>query len=312
MYRLLPMIFCLLLAPPTPGQEKSAKASGASAAVPAPFSIKDVLEMLNAKVSEDIIVGMIAKQNLRFVLSPQDVVALTKAGASERVMHQLDPSIPVSKSVDPAVPPPAPDPPSTTDAIVKADPKVESDPNDPSAPHKPGIYLYTEKNGERKMVEIDKTVPQSSRTKNTPMVSIVKGAFVYAFLPQAKAVVRSGDHQPVFYFYVGETTRISAEVDSPGQLALVKMEHQTMQGLEGRRMAYAKVPHAFSQPIIGTDPKALRFFKHEQTGPKAFRLIPNTELESGEYCFFFNSGASTGWNKGAAGSQVTLWDFGID
>jgi len=75
------------------------------------------------------------------------------------------------------------------------------------------------------------------------------------------------------------------------------MDHQAMQGMEGRRMAYAKVPHAFSKPIIGTDPKAMRLFKSEQTGAKAFRLISDTELDFGEYCFFFNTGANAAWER---------------
>jgi hypothetical protein len=309
MFKLVLVGVCLLLAPPAPSQEKAVKASPAPIA--APFGVKDVLDMLDAKVSEDIIIGQIIKANLRFTLTTRDLVSLTKAGASERVLRQLDSSIPVSKAVeDSARPVPIPAPPPPVEP--KPDPKIAADPNDPDTPHKPGLYLYTEKNGERKMVEISKTVPQSSRAKNTPVVSAVTGAYIYAFLPRAKAVVRTDAHKPVFYFYVGETSQISSAIDSPQQLELIKMEHQKMQNLEGRRMAFAKVPHAFSQPIIGTDPKAVKLFKSEQTVPLAFRLIPDAELEPGEYCFFFNSGNSAGWGKGAAGAQVTLWDFGIE
>ncbi len=312
MNKLVLIGFGLLLVATSPGQEKAVKAPASSAPSATSFGVKDVLDLLEAKVPEDIIIGQIGKANLRITLSTQDLVSLAKAGASERVLHQLDPSITVSKPTEspiavaaPGLAPAAP--------VARPDPKSGVDSNDPDAPHKPGIYLYTEKNGERKMVEINKTVPQSSRTKNTPVVSIVSGAYVYAFLPRAKAAVRTSAHQPILYFYVGETSQISSAVDSPGQLALVKMDPQTMQRLEGRRMAYAKVPHAFSQPIIGTDPKAVRLFKSEQTGPQAFRLIPDAELEAGEYCFFFNNASGgSALAKGAAGENITLWDFGID
>jgi hypothetical protein len=308
------IVLGLLLAQSSPSQDpqKEGKSPASSTPTAAPFGVKDVLDMLGAKVSEDIIIGQIIKANLRITLGTQDLVALTKAGASERVLHQLDASITISKPAEGAAAP-AMAKLSAQPPAAKPEIRGEGDPNDPDAPHKPGIYLYTEKNGERKMVEINKTVPQSSRAKNTPFVSIVVGAYVYAFIPRPKAAIRTSARQPVFYFYVGETSQISGAVDSPGQVALVKMDPQTMQRLEGRRMAYAKVPHAFAQPIIGTDPKALRLFKSEQTGPQAFRLIPDAELESGEYCFFFNSatgGSSLG--KGAAGENITLWDFGID
>ncbi len=296
-YRLGLIISGMLVAWPCLSQQKGGKAS-APVAVAAPFGVQDVIDMLDAKVSEEVVIRMINKANLRFTLNAKDVVALTKAGASERVLHELDPSIPLSKPADSAraVPPPDPAPPVP---VVKPEVKVEADPNDPDAPHTPGIYLYTEKNGERKMVPINKTVPQNSRTKNTPVVSVVKGAYIYAFLPRAKAVVRTAYHQPIFYFYVGETSQINSAVDSPGQVALIKMDPQTMQGMEGRRMAYAKVPHAFSKPIVGTDPKAMRLFKYERTSPRAFRLIPDNELDSGEYCFFFNTSANATWEKGA-------------
>jgi hypothetical protein len=88
------------------------------------------------------------------------------------------------------------------------------------------------------------------------------------------------------------------------------MDHQKMQSVERRRIEYAKVPQLFSQRIPGTDPKAIRLFKFGQTGPKAFRMIPDA-VETGEYCFFFISGGNFG-AKFAAGAQVTLWDFGID
>jgi hypothetical protein len=84
------------------------------------------------------------------------------------------------------------------------------------------------------------------------------------------------------------------------------MDPQTIEKFEGRRMAYGKVSHAFSQPIIGTDPKAMKIFNVEQAGPRAFRLIPDTELGPGKYCFFFNRPAFV------AKGDVTFWDFGID
>jgi len=311
MYKFVLIMSALLLAWPVSAQEKSEKSPPSATGIAAPFGLKDVLEMLNAKVPENLIVDMINKENLRFALTAQDLVALTKAGATERVLRQLDPSLAAPKRADPPAPSTSVDP-VAQPSVVKPESKGEADLNDPDTPHKPGIYLFTEKNGERKMVEITKTVPQSARHKATPVVSAVTGAYVYAFLPRAKAAVRTGDHRPIFYFYVGETSEISSAVDSPGQLALVKMDHQAMQGLEGRRMAYAKVPHAFSQPIVGTDPKALRLFKSEQTSPKAFRLISDIELDSGEYCFFFTSGGTFTQQKGTAGAQVTLWDFGID
>jgi hypothetical protein len=308
MYKLVLMMTALLLAWPVSAQEKAVKSPPSATGIAAQFGVKDVLEMLNAKVPENLIVDMINKENLRLALTAQDLVALTKAGATERVLRQLDPSLAAPTRAEPS-PPSTPADPVSQPSAVKADSKVGADPNDPDTPHKPGLYLFTEKNGERKLVTITKSVPQSARSK----MQGILGYALFAFLPRAKASVHTSDRQPVLYLFVGETAEISGVVDSPGQLALVKMEHQTMQGLEGRRMLYAKQPHIGARVIVGTDPKAARLFKSEQTGPKAFRLIPDAELESGEYCFFFTSGGGVfPGAKGTAGSNVTLWDFGID
>lgn len=308
MYKFVLMMSALLLAWSVSAQEKAVKSPPAGTGIAAPFGVKDVLDMLNAKVPENLIVDMIAKENLRFALTAQDLVALMKAGATERILRQMDPSLAAPKRAEPSTPSTSVEPVSQP-SVVKAESKGEPDPNDPDTPHKPGIYLLTEKNGERKLLTITKSVPQSARSK----MQGILGYALFAFLPRAKAFVHTGEHQPVFYLYVGETSEISGVVDSPGQLALVKMEHQSMQGLEGRRMLYAKQPHIGARVIVGTDPKAVRLFKPEQTGPKAFRLIPDTELESGEYCFFFTSGGGVfPGAKGTAGSNVTLWDFGID
>ncbi|MGD0299369.1 MAG: hypothetical protein ABSE86_19865 [Bryobacteraceae bacterium] len=270
--------------------------------------MNDVIEMLDAKVPEDVIIGQISKANLKFNLSTRDVVSLTKAGASERVLRQLDPSIPISKApedsarlVSVAAPPPP--------VEAKTEIKLEPDPNDPDVPHTPGMYLYTEKNGQRMMVSLNKTVPETSRQKHTG----VFGWAFYAFVPRGKAVIRTGDHQPVFYFYVGKADKVNGEVDSPGQLTLIAMDPQTISKVPGRRFLYAKQSHPFSAPIYGTDPKAMRFFQAESKRPEAFRLVPDKELSSGEYCFFFSAGAGggSGGSRGTAGA-ITLWDFGID
>jgi len=308
MYKLVLIVAGLLLGSSPPGQEKAPKTPASSAPVAVKFGIKDVIDMLQAKVPEEIVIGQIIKANQTFTLTTEELVALTKAGASERVLRQLDPSIPVAKPAENPVSTrsPEPDPPPPTG--VKPEIKVEADLNDPDAQHRPGMYLYTEKNDQRNLVNLNKSVPQSVRAKSQGVL----GWAVYAFLPRMRAVVRTTDHQPVFYFYVGETAAINNGVDSPGQLALVKMDPQTMQGVEGRRFLFAKEPHIFANPIFGTDPKALRLFKFEQKGARGFRLMSDTGLTSGEYCFFFSSGTSAGGKKGAASENLTLWDFGID
>jgi hypothetical protein len=257
--------------------------------------------MLNAKLSEDIIVGEIHKQNLKISLTTQDLIALRQAGATDNIMRELDPSLaPRPIEVAPAPVAPAPVQPEPTPVAKVADP------NDPATAHSPGVYLYTEINGKPKMVQLEKTVPQTSRAKMTGFL----GNAVYAFVPRDKAAIRVEDRQPVFYMYAPPAGQVGTTVDSPGQLELIRMEPQSIYGVPGRRFLYAKESHPFSNPIVGTDPKAIRLFRSEEKDSGIFRMMPDHSLDPGEYCFFFFVGGS-GTQKGSAGN-VILYDFGVN
>ena len=97
MYKLVLIVSGLLLALSSPRQEKTPKTPSSPAPTEATFGIKDVIDMLQAKVPEEVVIGQIIKAHQTFTLSTQDLIALSKAGASERVLHQLDPSISTSK-----------------------------------------------------------------------------------------------------------------------------------------------------------------------------------------------------------------------
>jgi hypothetical protein len=192
--------------------------------------------------------------------------------------------------------------------VVHEEPVVKvADPNDPDSPHAPGVYLYAEdKNGKRKMLKLEKTVPQTSRSKMTGFL----GEALYAYVPRATASIVVGDHMPVFYMYAPQEEKVDMTVDNPGQLELIKMDAQSISGVDGRRLLYAKQAHPFSRPIAGTDPKAMRFFKSETKGPGYFRILPDKPLDPGQYWFFYYVGG-LGSGKGTEGN-VMLLDFGVE
>jgi len=283
------------------GASTKAKAQAAAKTapdLPPPFGVSDVIKLLNAKVAEGIIVDMIRKQNIKISLTSQDLVNLATAGATPRIMHELDSSLGGS-----------PDPVPVAAPVVHEDAPVArvADPNDPDTSHTPGVYLYTEdRNGKRKMVKLEKTVPQTSRSKMTGFL----GTALFAFVPRPAASIRAADRQPVFYMYAPQEEKVDMTVDNPNQLQLIKMDPQSIYGVEGRRFLYAKAANMFSRPIIGTDPKAMRFFKSETKGPGYFRVLPDQQLEPGEYCFFYFIGGM-GAGKGTEGNVILL-DFGVE
>jgi len=90
----------------TSGKTAKGKAIAPAPVLPPPFGVSNVVDLLSAKVSEGIIIDMIRKQNIKISLSTQDLLTLTKAGASDKIIHELDPSFSVAAQ-DP-VPVPVP------------------------------------------------------------------------------------------------------------------------------------------------------------------------------------------------------------
>jgi hypothetical protein len=66
------------------------------------MTVADVQEMVKSGLSEDLIIAALRKDNHRFDLGAQDMLALKKAGVSDNIIKvMLDPTAPV---ISPAVP----------------------------------------------------------------------------------------------------------------------------------------------------------------------------------------------------------------
>jgi hypothetical protein len=78
---------------PAQAPKKAAPAAPKAAAGPAAMTNRDVIRLLQAKISEDIIITKIKQSKTRFDTSVDGLVALRTAGASDRLMALvMDPS----------------------------------------------------------------------------------------------------------------------------------------------------------------------------------------------------------------------------
>jgi hypothetical protein len=106
---------------------------------PAKLSVNDIVKMLQAKISESIIVAKVKKSGTAFDLSADQLVTLKKAGGSDSLMEVLlDPAKPYSAtpaSVVTAAPAPAAEP---TPAPARTNPAPTST---PMATFDIGVYL---------------------------------------------------------------------------------------------------------------------------------------------------------------------------
>ena len=109
----------------------------------APLTKEQVIQMVKAGLTDDVIVARIKAQSGPINLSTDDLVALKSAGVSDAVIRALL----------------APGPKSNAAASSRAPASAPAvaDPNDPAAPHDPGIYLMaTVHDGGRKMILLER------------------------------------------------------------------------------------------------------------------------------------------------------------
>lgn len=101
-------------APKAPMQKKAA-----GPAAPAGMTVDDVVKLVQAKLSDDLIIGQLKKNGKAFSLSTDDLVKLKTSGASDNVLLvMMDPT------ATPAAPPPPP-PPVVAKRIVDPPPAKE-------------------------------------------------------------------------------------------------------------------------------------------------------------------------------------------
>ena len=317
------LLFGLVLAVGAQQPAKTVKlvvaAPTAAEAKPQGVSVSDVISLVEAGLSDDLIIARLRKENRAFDLSPMQMLDLKKAGVSDNIIKVLiDPNAQSSSpgvGVTVAGLPSLPKASGATPGANVSDVAVAAQINDPDAPHDSGIYLYTEDDGKRKMVALERAGYQGNKTGGVFTSALtygIKKAKVKAIVPGARASIRTGDARPVFYFYfedksagLGKSNNFGGQtVSNPNQFALIELEQKG----ENRETSIAKVG-AFGSST-GTDEKEMRSIKSERIRPGVYRVVPTAGLEPGEYCFLA-SGAGAAGVAGAA-AAVDIFDFGVN
>ncbi len=305
---------------PAPAPKKAAPAAKKVAPAPAPVPVQQakppaneltaeqVVQLVQAGLSEDLVIAKIKKNNKAFDLSTEQLLQLKKAGVSDNIIRLLmDPTAqPVAAPVAPltvATPQSqSSNTPAAPTATLVTTPTVNDD-NNPLAPHDSGIYLYDEdRNGNVKLVPLERAAYQGTRTSN--MLAIRRR--VRAVLQGERAGIQTSE-RPVFYFYFEDRAAglgkglLGSYLTSPNQFSLVKL--QVAKG--HRETLLAEIG------ILGgtknTDDSAMVSFKTERIRAGLYKVTPNRNLVAGEYCFMASSG--TGAHASGAGESVEIFDF---
>jgi hypothetical protein len=251
----------------------------------------DVMKMVEAKLSDDLIISKIRASACSFDTSTDAILKLKSQGVSDAVIQAM-----VTAGAPPVQRPTAATPPQ--------------DPNNPLSPHTPGIYWLTKNNGGQRLTRLEASSFGGGKTAGMFGMAMsygLKKAKMKAVLAEAHAPLRIGEPSPEFWFYIEDAAaqgfgRVPlAQASKPEDFLLAKMEvHEKERQLVVTQMS------VFGGSSSGPGSKDVIPFQVQKIAPGVFKVTVSKPLGPGEYCFVPPSGMAVA----TAGGQ--LYDFGID
>ena len=297
---------------------------------PKQLTVDQVISMVKAGLSDDVIITKLRQQDHPFDLESDELIKLKNANVSDAVVKvMMDPkSQPAAPQAQPQQVIVAPGIPGivgvrgtqASGATPAPGTNANGDPNDPMMPHDSGIYLYTkDRDGKPKMVVLERAAYTGAKTGGalgSALTYGIKKIKTKAVIAGAKAQIRVQDTSPVFYFYfddkqagLGKTYFGVGNLSNPNQFALLKLEVKG-QNRETTIGAYSSLGSS-----SGEDTKAMVQFKSERIRPGLYKVTVDS-IGEGEYCFLASGGEGT-VTTGPYGGMATartgatdIFDFG--
>ena len=247
-----------------------------------------VVKLVKAGLSEDLILSTINSQPGKFDTSTDGLIALKKAGVSDKVVGAI-----VAKSYAPAP------------AAAAAAP-VANDPNDPAQVHAPGIYILAAGLDKHvHLTKLDHIVPKQSKSSGTMAMAFtygIKKAHFKAVIDGPKATVQTPETNPTFYAYIPEdNSTFGGNAITVKDFSLVKFE------IKGGQREVSTATMGFGSVSTGVDESARQGFSSEVVKPGIYKLTLLKPLPAGEYAFQ-QSGTQTSAMSQNTGSY---FDFGV-
>jgi hypothetical protein len=192
---------------------------------------------------------------------------------------------------------------------------------DPLVPHPSGIYLLAEWLPQPRMLVMDPTTSNQTKTGGFLGYALTGGIASMSFntvIPNANARNVSANGKPVFYFYFDQAGRSlsggatnafwqSGSVTSPNEFSLVRFK--VKKNSREAKVGKFNIGGAKS----GVMDKDRISFEYENVAPGVFKVFPLEELQAGEYGFLYSSTTGGGGIGGAGMGATTskVFDFSI-
>ena len=264
-----------------------------------------VIKLSKAGLSDDLIVSTINAEPGTYDTSVNGLIALKKAGASDKVVSAIVLKVAAPKPAAPAAM-------ASASSLAPAPPPTAAapDPDDPASPHDPGVYfMTTTPDGKTKLVFMDQVGVPASKTSGMMGAAFSFGiakAKVKVDLVGGHAALRTGSN-PVFYMYFPPAVNLGGlggtdVVHSPAQFALLLLEDKK----DHRETMVAKV--GMGSQSTGNDEKRTYQFRTERLRAEAYKVSTLGSLKPGEYAFL----ATTKVTGTLASATYIVYDFGVD
>jgi hypothetical protein len=254
----------------------------------------EVISLATAGLNSSVIVNKIRTSKSKFDMSTDALIKLKKAGINDEIVNaMLEAKSGKTMTV------------ASTGSGVSA-----GNPNDPMSPHDFGIYLYEERNGERKMTQLVPNVSAQNRTGGGFTAAITPFGLgkmkTKANLPGTTASLQLKDPRPVFYFYLdtksGGLNTSSGIPSTTNEFTMVRFNVRS----DNREITISK-QNAYGAKGGLSDEYVIPFTT-ETLGNGIFKVTPSADLKNGEYGFYLiNSGGS----NASAAVGAKFFDFGI-
>lgn len=261
-----------------------------------------IISLIKSGLGDEAVIAKIQATPNKFDLSIDEMISLKRNGVSSAVIAQMiaasQPS-PVSRK-----------------AVLSADSP------DPLVPHPSGLYLLESWTDTPKMLRINPTTANQTKTggilgyaltggiASLSMKSVIPGA-------QARAIAKSP--QPKFYFCFDESNQslssvntsvfgAQAVVTSPNEFSLVRFDAKK----ERREARVGSFNIAGAK--TGVMDKDRIAFDYDQIAPGVFLVKPSAPLSPGQYGFLYSITAGGGASAFGGGGTMTarVFDFAIE
>lgn len=261
---------------------------------------KAVIQLVGVGLGDQAVIAKINSSATQFDTSTDALIALKNAGVSSAVIAAMIQA--------------------SSGANVSANAAASLDSPDPKAPHPSGVYMLGDWLKPAKMLVIDATTSNQTKSGGFLGYAFTGGLASMSFkteIPNSHARVQTSEERPTFYFYFDQANRslsnggngsfwVGGAVTSPAEFSLVRFD--VKKDRREAKVGSFNITGAKS----GVMDKDRIPFHYKLVEPGVYEVRPEQPLEKGEYGFLYS--ASTGGGVGLAGVGAMtsrIFDFSV-